>query len=79
MIDAACNPCNAGYIRKYCITVTNSDLVLLLKDFGQKRIGATQCEVCGMTYTIADAVDEATHTKFHERLLNALKFPVSPN
>ncbi|ELU04560.1 hypothetical protein CAPTEDRAFT_159966 [Capitella teleta] len=44
-------------------------------DVGQSLIGAIQCEGCGMTYTHGEPTDEATHVKFHQRLLSALKFP----
>ena len=37
----------------------------------------TQCDICGMVYTLADPADETMHMKFHQGLLNALKFPVS--
>ncbi|KAK3091037.1 hypothetical protein FSP39_016673 [Pinctada imbricata] len=47
----------------------------LTLDAGQKKFGATQCEVCGMVYTQADPADETTHNMFHRSLLNALKFP----
>ena len=46
------------------------------QDFGQKLIGAVHCEICGMTYTHGEPTDEATHAKFHQRLLNVLRFPV---
>ena len=49
----------------------------MLQDFGQKLIGAVHCEICGMTYTHGEPTDEATHAKFHQRLLNVLRFPVS--
>ncbi|KAL3868311.1 hypothetical protein ACJMK2_041132 [Sinanodonta woodiana] len=47
----------------------------MIIDAGQKKFGATQCDVCGMVYTHADPMDEATHAKFHQSLLAALKFP----
>ena len=36
----------------------------------------TQCDICGMVYTVADPSDETMHHKFHQGLLSALKFPV---
>lgn len=48
-----------------------------LQDAGQKKFGATQCEVCGMVYTLSDPADETMHVKFHQSLLSALRFPVS--
>ncbi|GFO44190.1 N-acetyltransferase esco1 [Plakobranchus ocellatus] len=47
----------------------------MILDAGQKKFGATQCSVCGMVYCHADPEDEAAHSKFHRRLLNALKYP----
>ncbi|ESP00562.1 hypothetical protein LOTGIDRAFT_112462 [Lottia gigantea] len=47
----------------------------MLQDAGQKKFGATVCDVCGMVYTHADPIDETTHAKFHANLLNTLKFP----
>ncbi|XP_052256658.1 N-acetyltransferase ESCO2-like isoform X2 [Dreissena polymorpha] len=45
-------------------------------DAGQvRRYGATQCEVCGMVYTQSEPADETMHLKFHQSLLNVLKFP----
>ena len=49
----------------------------LMQDAGQEKFGATQCQVCGMVYAPADAADEATHSKFHQSAVTALKFPVS--
>ncbi|KAK6179549.1 hypothetical protein SNE40_011879 [Patella caerulea] len=46
----------------------------LILDAGQKKFGATVCDVCGMVYTHADPVDETTHAKFHISLINTLKF-----
>jgi methionyl-tRNA synthetase len=50
---------------------------MFAQDAGQEKFGAEQCEVCGMVYTPSDASDEATHRKFHQHSVNALKFPVS--
>ncbi|XP_060586425.1 N-acetyltransferase ESCO1-like [Ruditapes philippinarum] len=47
----------------------------MIIDAGQKKFGATQCEVCGMVYTMCEPADEGMHVKFHQSLLNALKFP----
>lgn len=47
----------------------------MILDFGQKLIGAVHCEICGMTYTHGEPTDEATHAKFHQRLLHVLRFP----
>lgn len=46
----------------------------MILDFGQKLIGSVPCSVCGMTYLRGDKADEIMHNKFHQRLLNALKF-----
>lgn len=46
------------------------------QDAGQKQFGAIQCEVCSMVYTPGDPTDDTTHSKFHESLLTALRFPV---
>ena len=51
--------------------------VVCVQDCGQRRIGAVQCDVCGMTYTHGEPGDEATHSKFHQRLAALLRFPVS--
>ena len=51
--------------------------ILIEQDAGQKKFGATQCETCGMVYSQAEPTDETTHAKFHQSILNALKFPVS--
>ncbi|KAH3695665.1 hypothetical protein DPMN_083123 [Dreissena polymorpha] len=49
----------------------------MFQDAGQvRRYGATQCEVCGMVYTQSEPADETMHLKFHQSLLNVLKFPV---
>ncbi|KAL5022396.1 hypothetical protein ScPMuIL_001551 [Solemya velum] len=47
----------------------------LILDAGQKRFGAMQCEFCGMVYTHSDPADETTHSRFHQDLLAAIKFP----
>ncbi|GFR62924.1 N-acetyltransferase ESCO1, partial [Elysia marginata] len=47
----------------------------MILDAGQKKFGATQCPVCGMVYCHADPEDETAHSKFHKRLLEALKYP----
>ncbi|XP_038056898.1 N-acetyltransferase ESCO1-like isoform X2 [Patiria miniata] len=44
-------------------------------DLGQKRFGATSCEMCGMVYTAAHPEDEASHDKFHRKYLTSIKFP----
>lgn len=44
-------------------------------DAGQKKFGATQCPVCSMVYCHADPEDETAHSKFHKRMLEALKYP----
>ncbi|XP_064625568.1 uncharacterized protein LOC135486582 [Lineus longissimus] len=44
-------------------------------DFGQKGLGTTQCGTCGMVYSMKEPTDEAHHSKFHQRMLTALKFP----
>ena len=49
----------------------------VFQDFGQKLVGVIQCDDCGMNYTPGEPTDEATHSKFHQRILSALKFPVS--
>ncbi|XP_041358485.1 N-acetyltransferase ESCO2-like [Gigantopelta aegis] len=47
----------------------------MILDAGQKKFGATQCDICGMVYTHADPTDETTHAKFHQGVISALKFP----
>nr|XP_022313901.1 N-acetyltransferase ESCO2-like [Crassostrea virginica] len=54
--------------------IENKDDQMTL-DAGQKKFGATQCETCGMVYSQAEPTDETTHAKFHQSILNALKFP----
>ena len=53
----------------------NSVKQQMILDFGQKRVGAVQCEECGMTYSPAEPGDVTMHRKFHRRMLNVLKFP----
>ncbi|CAH1774868.1 unnamed protein product [Owenia fusiformis] len=43
-------------------------------DAGQKNIGAVQCPTCHMRYTQGEPTDEASHSKFHKRMLTVLKF-----
>ncbi|XP_053395371.1 N-acetyltransferase ESCO2-like [Mercenaria mercenaria] len=54
---------------------SKDNLEQMIIDAGQKKFGATQCEVCGMVYTMSEPADEAMHVKFHQSLLNVLKFP----
>lgn len=54
--------------------IENKDDQMTL-DAGQKKFGATQCDTCGMIYSQAEPTDETTHAKFHQSILNALKFP----
>lgn len=54
---------------------SKDNLEQMIIDAGQKRYGATQCEVCGMVYTMSEPADETMHYKFHQSFLNALKFP----
>ncbi|XP_062597005.1 N-acetyltransferase ESCO2-like, partial [Saccostrea cucullata] len=54
--------------------IENKDDQMTL-DAGQKRFGATQCDTCGMVYSQAEPTDETTHAKFHQSIINALKFP----
>ncbi|XP_061191443.1 N-acetyltransferase ESCO2-like [Saccostrea echinata] len=54
--------------------IENKDDQMTL-DAGQKKFGATQCETCGMVYSQAEPTDETTHAKFHQSIINAMKFP----
>ncbi|XP_021379039.1 N-acetyltransferase ESCO1-like [Mizuhopecten yessoensis] len=47
----------------------------MILDAGQKKFGAIQCDVCSMVYTPEDPTDDTTHSKFHQSLLTALRFP----
>ncbi|XP_022097058.1 N-acetyltransferase ESCO2-like [Acanthaster planci] len=53
----------------------NDGMEQMTMDLGQKRFGATSCEMCGMVYTAAHPEDEASHDKFHRKYLNSIKFP----
>lgn len=54
---------------------SKDDYEQMTLDVGQKKIGATQCDTCGMVYSFASAEDEAVHVKFHQHFLLSLRFP----
>ncbi|XP_075069495.1 N-acetyltransferase ESCO1 [Mixophyes fleayi] len=43
-------------------------------DAGQKRFGATSCNVCGMLYTASNPEDETQHLLFHNQFISAVKY-----
>ena len=43
-------------------------------DAGQKKIGANQCGLCGMVYTINLPHDQEQHAAYHKRFLDSVKF-----
>ena len=43
-------------------------------DAGQKKIGASQCNLCGMVYTVNLPHDQEQHASYHKRFLDNLKF-----
>ena len=60
------------------LTTTCICMLVFDKDAGQeRRYGATQCDECGMVYTMSEPADETMHYKYHASLFSALKFPVS--
>jgi len=50
-----------------------------LLDAGQKKIGPTYCEECGLLYSPGDYEDEKIHKKAHQRLDNLYSVQVSSN
>ena len=46
----------------------------LIIDAGQKKIGACQCELCGMVYTVNLPYDQQQHAVHHKRFLDNVKF-----
>ncbi|XP_065061833.1 uncharacterized protein LOC135688768 isoform X2 [Rhopilema esculentum] len=43
-------------------------------DVGQKNFGHTTCEACGMVYTKTLPEDALEHSKYHQKLMQKLKF-----
>ena len=48
-----------------------------LQDIGQKDFGYMTCITCGMVYTTSQEEDEAQHAKYHQNIVQKLKFTVS--
>ncbi|XP_074642402.1 uncharacterized protein LOC141899780 [Tubulanus polymorphus] len=46
----------------------------MILDFGQKEHVTIECPTCGMIYTEKEPEDEAAHSRFHQRFLNALRY-----
>nr|CAB3243680.1 N-acetyltransferase ESCO2 [Phallusia mammillata] len=47
----------------------------LIIDAGQKAFGASQCNVCGMVYTVNHPEDQQMHKLHHNRFVSCIKFP----
>lgn len=43
-------------------------------DVGQKDFGHVKCDTCGMVYTKSQEEDEEHHAKYHQRIVQKLKF-----
>lgn len=48
-----------------------------MQDIGQKDFGHMTCMTCGMVYTTSQEEDEAQHAKYHQNIVQKLKFTVS--
>ncbi|XP_064606237.1 N-acetyltransferase ESCO2-like [Liolophura sinensis] len=67
------SPVNSPGLNKLKKGKDNSDQLVI--DAGQSKLGAAQCDVCCMVYTVGESADEAMHAKFHQNLITALRFP----
>nr|XP_047143528.1 N-acetyltransferase ESCO2 isoform X4 [Hydra vulgaris] len=56
-------------------TTNNSGKEQTYIDLGQKNFGHVTCTICGMVYTKSQVDDETQHAKYHEKLVQKLKFP----
>ena len=49
---------------------------LLFQDVGQKDFGHVKCDTCGMVYTKSQEEDEEQHAKYHQKIVQKLRFNV---